>query len=183
MEIEKLAVFSGSRLGNNPAYVKAAELLADTMYEKGMTMVYGGGRMGLMGVVSERLMKLGGRTIGIVPEIFRNKDDEKMVSELYRTESMSERKDLMISLADAFIVLPGGIGTIDEYSQTIVYRQLGMMSKPSVVLNIDGVFDNLEKQMDVLIEQDFISPGNRDLFCFAASVEEAFVFLEHGLRQ
>lgn len=179
MHIQNLAVFSGSRSGTGSSFQQATIELAEMMFTKGMTLVYGGGSMGLMGILSKRILELGGQTIGIVPEIFRDPDDEKKVTRLIMTKDMAQRKSEMIRIADAFLVLPGGIGTIDEYSETIVYNQLGIGSKPAVILNVDGFYDHFEAFIQHMFTKRFLLECDRKYFHFASSVKEAFELFEN----
>ena len=145
MAIRNIGVFSGSRIGSDPDFSVAAERLGVLLAEHGLTMVYGGGRMGLMGSCSEKVMENGGKTIGIVPEIFSGLGDRNLVTEVINVSDLSERKKVMEEMSDAFIVLPGGMGTLDEYTEMIVGRQIGRTAKASVVINTNHFFDPLMK--------------------------------------
>ena len=178
MRIDNLCVFLGSRIGNDPIFQKEALLAAEQIKKRDITLVYGGARMGLMGVLSEHLMRPGGKLIGIVPKVFYREDDDEFVTELYRTEDMAERKKMMIEMSDAFLTLPGGIGTIDEYSELMVSNQLKTVDKPNVLVNLNDFFSPFLDMIENMVENGFLSLEEKESFLVANSVEEAFSILD-----
>ena len=186
-----IAVFCGSSLPDNRRYVDAAQELGRRIAEAGHTLVYGGSNLGLMGVVSGAAMQAGGRVVGVIPTLFS--EDiirSQKVTELVRVASMGERKEWILRECDAFMALPGGIGTIDEVSEVMVMNQLQIVggqrrldgtyrTKPMVLLNIDGYYDPFLEQLRVVKEQGLMR-SDAGLVA-AADVNELFSLLEREL--
>ena len=138
----KVAVFCGSSIPREGRYVDVARELGRRIAECGHTLVYGGSNLGLMGVVSGAALEAGGHVVGIIPTTFSEKIiNSQPVTELVRVRSMGERKEMMIRTCDAFVALPGGIGTVDEVSEVMVANQLGHIDKPMILLNFDGFYE------------------------------------------
>lgn len=149
-----IAVFCGSSRPRNEEYVAAARELGRRIAEAGHTLVYGGSNLGLMGVVSGAALEAGGRVVGIIPTTFSEAIiTSQPVSELVRVRSMAERKERIMALCDAFIALPGGIGTIDEVSEVMVANQLGHMNKPMVLLNCGGFYGPFLEQLRLVKDE------------------------------
>lgn len=154
-----IAVFCASRMGGNPKYQSTAQELGQLVALHGHTLVYGGSNLGYMGVVSTAALDAGGRVISIIPTIF----SPEVINSQPRAEtrlvtSMQERKSQMIDLCDAFIALPGGIGTLDEVFEVLMSNQLNLCNKPMALLNIDGYFDPLLQQIDRMIADGLLLP-------------------------
>ncbi len=168
---------SGSRTLDN-IYIKEAELLGRLMAQNGCRLVFGGGADGLMGAVARGATQGGGHIIGIVPEIMNVKallfDG---CSELHVTSGMRERKAKMESLADAFIALPGGFGTLEELLEIITLRQLGVHQKPIAVINTNGFYSGLAAQFDETVRQGFAGKGAQDVYRICAGAEEALAYI------
>jgi predicted Rossmann-fold nucleotide-binding protein len=145
--LKAIAVFCGSSTGVNPAYGDAAEQLGGLIAQQGFTLVYGGAQVGVMGRVANAALAVGGRVIGVIPQSL----------------TLTERKQVMMALSDAFAVLPGGIGTMDELFEVWTATQLGLQSKPCGLLNTLGYFDPLIVFLDHCVSQGFLRPAHRDL--------------------
>ena len=186
-----IAVFCGSSLPHNKEIVETAAALGRRIAQEGHTLVYGGSNLGLMGVVSGAALEEGGRVVGVIPNLFS--DDiihSQRVTELVRVGSMAERKERILALCDAFIALPGGIGTIDEVSEVMVMNQLQIVdgkrvldgsykTKPMILLNIDGYYNPFLEQLR-LTKEEGLMRSDAGLLA-AADVNEIFSFLEREL--
>jgi len=179
--IRSVAVFCGTRPGYDPAHRLAAEALGAGLARAGMQLVYGGGSIGLMGVVAEAALAAGGKVTGVIPEFLtRIERVFPAAAELEIATSMHSRKTRMFELADAFIALSGGLGTMDELVEIVTWKQLGLHDKPVLVLDIAGWAQPFLTLVDSLIEQGFVPADNRLLFEVAGSVEEALARLERA---
>ncbi len=153
-----VAVYCGSRFGNRPAYTHAAHALGRLLAERGACVVYGGGRVGLMGAVADAALAAGGRVVGVIPQALMDREvGHTGLSELHVVQTMHERKHLMAERADAFVALPGGIGTLEEIYEVWSWQQLGYHDKPVALLNVDGYYDPLLEFMRVSHERGFVS--------------------------
>jgi uncharacterized protein (TIGR00730 family) len=163
-EMKSLCVYCGSNFNGDPVLRKAIEDLAATMAAQEITLVFGGGSVGVMGVIADEILKRGGKAIGIIPQFLMDKEvGHKGLTEMIVTENMHQRKQKMADLADGFIILPGGFGTLEELFEVLTWLQLGLHGKPIGVLNVGGFYDHLFKQMDVMVEHRFLKQTNRDL--------------------
>ncbi len=166
------AVFCGSRHGNDPAFSKATAEFGARLAEAGIRLVYGGGRIGLMGVLADAVLAGGGQVFGVIPDFLRRLEVEHGgVTEMVVTETMHARKQLMCDEADAFVTLPGGLGTYDETIEIITWRQLRLHDKPIFILDIAGSARPLIAAIDAAIEMGFASADARNLFEVLDSVE------------
>jgi uncharacterized protein (TIGR00730 family) len=157
-------VFCGSNHGSRPTYADAARDLGALLAEDGIALVYGGGRVGLMGVIADAVLERGGDVIGVIPHALDTKElAHDGLTEMHVVETMHERKALMADLADGFISLPGGLGTFDETFEILTWAQLGIHAKPCGLLNVGGYFDELIGFLDHAVEERFIKPQHRDL--------------------
>ena len=153
-----VAVYCGSRLGDLPAYAQVAGNLGSLIARGGGSVVYGGGRVGLMGVVADAALAAGGRVIGVIPQALMDLEvGHSGLTELHVVQTMHERKQLMAERADAFIALPGGIGTLEEIYEVWSWQQLGYHDKPVALLNVAGYYDALLEFMRVSFERGFVS--------------------------
>jgi uncharacterized protein (TIGR00730 family) len=172
-------VYCGSARGRSPRYVAAARELGEAMAERGIRLVYGGARIGMMGEVADAVMKNGGEVIGVIPEHLQTTEvGHSGITELKVVESMHVRKKLMFDLSDGFAVLPGGYGTLDELFEIITWRMLKLHDKPVVVLNIDGYWDAFQRLIDQLIGEGFARPDSRQYFSVVSSVGRMFDLLD-----
>jgi uncharacterized protein (TIGR00730 family) len=163
--IHSVAVFCGSRLGVDPAFAAGARALGRGLAAAGMRLVYGGGRIGLMGVVADAALEAGGEVLGVIPEFLaRLEVAHTGVTELVTTDSMHSRKQLMFAEADVFVSLPGGTGTLDETVEIITWRQLGLHDKPILLCDIAGSTAPLLAAIEAAISLGFAPAHARDLF-------------------
>ncbi len=164
MKFQKLCVFCGSNLGISPVYRAATEQLASLLVQRGIDLVYGGGNIGLMGVLADAVLASGGKVTGVIPESLMAREvGHRGLTELRVVSSMHERKALMSDLSDAFIALPGGFGTFEEFCEVVTWSQLGIHEKPCGLLNINGYYDPLLRLFDNAVTEGFLHPDNRAL--------------------
>ncbi len=177
--IHSLCVFCGSRAGVDPAFTQAAEQLGRSLAERGVRLVYGGGSIGLMGVLTQTVLDHGGEVTGVIPEfLLRREVGNPALTELIVVDSMHERKRRMFELADAFAVLPGGLGTLDEAIEIITWQQLGLHAKPIGVLSVGDYWTVFETLIEHFIAQGFADAAIRNLFAVTGDVESLFATLE-----
>lgn len=177
--IRTVCVYCGSSLGVGETYREAAVQLGRQIGNAGMNLVYGGGRIGLMGMVADAALSAGAEVTGIIPEHIQVREVEHTgLHELLVVDSMHSRKRLMVERSDAFVVLPGGLGTLDETFEILTWRQLGLHSKPVILLNLNGYWDPLLDMVDHIVGQGFMRGDWRDFFHEAATVEEAVGLLK-----
>ncbi|ENW83495.1 TIGR00730 family protein [Acinetobacter sp. ANC 3929] len=154
--MNSICVFCGSSLGNDPIYQQMAQATGQTIAAQGKTLVYGGGRSGLMGVVADSALQAGGRVIGIIPNALVDRElAHTGLTELHIVNNMHERKTKMAELSDAFVALPGGAGTLEEIFEQWTWSQLGIHQKPCAFLNVDGFYDDLIKMLQASVERGF----------------------------
>lgn len=160
----RITVFCGSAPGRSPAYAEAARRMARTLVSRDLGIVYGGGQVGLMGILADEALAMGGEVIGVIPRAFAQKElAHEGLSTLHLVDTMHERKARMVRLAGAFIALPGGIGTFEELIEVYTWAQIGVHDKPLGVLDVDGYFDPLFQQLDRAVEEGFLQTRFRDL--------------------
>ncbi len=161
-ELKRVCVFCGANAGASPLYVETARAVGAQLAGAGITVIYGGGGLGLMGAVARGAVDAGGEAIGIIPEsLLRFEPPPDRLTELRVVASMHERKAQMVELADAFVALPGGLGTLDELSEVLTWAQLGLHAKPCGLLNVEGYFDLLMAWLDHATAQRFIRVEHR----------------------
>ena len=159
-----LCVFCGANFGRRPAYRETARHLGELLAQRGITLVYGGGNVGLMGVLADAALAGGGRVIGVIPRALAEKEIAHTgLSEMHVVGSMHERKALMADLADAFLTLPGGFGTWDEFCEALTWSQLGLQKKAVAFLNVEGYYDALLALTERAAEDGFIQSEHREL--------------------
>ena len=162
--MKSVAVFCGSSSGLNPAYTKATKLLGETLADRDITLVYGAGNVGLMGVVADAALSKNGKVIGTIPQFLVDKEVAHYgITELIITETMHERKQKMVDVAEGIIVLPGGIGTLDEFFEMFTWQQLGLHDKSIGILNVNGFYDHLLAHITHMVQEGFLKNfhGNR----------------------
>ncbi len=180
MTARSLCVYCGSRPGARPAYVAAARRLGALMGARGVRLVYGGGRVGLMGILADAVLAAGGDAIGILPDFLRAMErPHGGLHELRIVGSMHQRKQVMFELSDAFAVLPGGLGTLDETFEIITWRQLRQHEKPVILVNIEGYWDPLLALIDHVAGEGF-AHGPRHLFEVVDGVEALMAVVERA---
>lgn len=168
MSLTSVCVFCGASTGTHPAYRGAAIALGQELARRKLTLVYGGGAVGLMGIVADAALAAGGEVIGIIPESLKNKEiGHNGLTRLEVVDGMHARKARMAELSDAFIALPGGLGTYEELFEVVSQAQLRLHAKPVGVLNIDGFFDGLLAMMQQTADEGFMPQANMSLLCVA----------------
>lgn len=172
-ELKKVCVFCGSGSGARPVYRRAAQELGELLAKRGLGLVFGGGCVGLMGAVADSVLEHGGEAIGVIPEaLMRREVGHRGVTRLHVVETMHQRKAMMADLADAFIALPGGYGTLEEFCEIVTWSQLGIQLKPCGLLNVEGYWDGLLSFLDHATGEAFLQPENRELVLVASTAEQ-----------
>lgn len=173
--MKSICVFCGSNPGANPVFMETAEKLGLFLVEKNVGLVYGGGRVGLMGKIADTVMANGGNVIGIIPKSLSDKEvAHQGLNELHIVDSMHTRKAMMADFSDGFIALPGGFGTFEELCEIITWAQLGFHAKPCGLLNIEGYYDPLVKLFDTATKERFVRPEHRKLVLIENEIERLF---------
>lgn len=188
-KLKSLCVYCGSNFNGDPVLRQAIEALAKTIVAQDIALVYGGGSVGVMGVIADEVMKLGGTVTGVIPQFLMDKEvGHKGITQMIITENMHQRKQKMADLSDGFVILPGGFGTLEEFFEVLTWLQLGLHAKPIGVLNVGGFYDPLFAQMEMMVQHRFLKPTNRDLVineadpkmlvekmqCFSATPDEVW---------
>ena len=156
-----IAVFCGSSEGNDKVILEQSKQLGKTFVDKNITLVYGGSKIGIMGAVAKEVIDGGGKTIGVIPKFLQTKEIvNKQLTELIVTENMHDRKVIMYDKSDAFVIIPGGFGTMDEFFEITTWGQLGLHTKPIGILNSNGYYDALINQCKVMVAKGFLKPEN-----------------------
>jgi uncharacterized protein (TIGR00730 family) len=162
--MKRVCVFCGSSTGFRPVYSEAAQRMGVALTKRGLGLVYGGGGIGLMKVLADAVLTGGGEVIGVMPKALMTKETAHAgLTDLRVVHSMHERKALMADLCDAFVALPGGYGTLEEFCEVVTWAQLGIHRKPCGLLNVDGYYDRLLAQFDYLVAEGFLTRINRSL--------------------
>lgn len=177
--IHNVCVFCGASTPQRELFDKAMVELADGLVERQMGLVYGGGRVGLMGTVANRVMEQGGRVIGVIPhQLQRREVAYHGLTELHVVDSMHERKRLMYDKSDAFACLPGGFGTMDEVMEILTWKQLGIHDKPIVFVNVDGYYEHMRGLFDRMIDEGLLKSEYVPLYHFVDDIPALFEYLE-----
>lgn len=180
-EISTICVYCGASPGLDPAHRRAARDLGQSIARAGLRLVYGGGRVGLMGVVADAALACGGAVTGIIPGHIQSREvGHTELSELLVVDSMHTRKRMMVERSDAFAVLPGGIGTLDEFVEILTWRQLGLHDKPIVLVDLRGYWQNLLEMMDQMDALGYLRPTPSGLFQRVDTVEEVLPALRRA---
>ena len=178
MAVRAVCVFCGSSAPADPRYRDAARGLGALVARRGIDLVYGGGSVGLMGELADAALDAGGRVIGVIPAgLFAREINHTGLTELHEVASMHERKQLMYDRSDGFIALPGGLGTLEELAEVTTWSQLGLHSKPVVLLDVGGFWEPLIAQLDRMVDVGLLKPPGRDLIQRSQSAEEALGLL------
>ena len=171
--MQAICLYTGSSPGADPAYRAAAEALASQLAKRGITLIYGGGHVGLMGAAADAALAAGGRVVGVIPaDIAEREVEHHGLTELHVVASMHQRKKKMFSLSDAMIALPGGLGTMEELFEVWTWNQLGFHNKPVGLLNVAGYYDHLLAFLDHMVAQRFVQPAHRQLLQVGSDVPE-----------
>lgn len=175
----RIAVYCGSVSGNEPEYMAVARKLGDWIGRNGHALVYGGSNTGLMGAVADAVLQHGGKVIGVLPDVpLIHERRHPGISEYYLTDTMSERKDKMIALSDAYIALPGGFGTLDEISDVLCLNRLQLIRKPCVLVNTRGFYEPVRNLILNMIDSGFVGGEEMDMLRITGDVEEIAEFVE-----
>jgi len=175
-QFKSILVYCGANSGNHPAYRESAIALGKLLVEQNIRLVYGGGSVGLMGVIADTVLASGGDVVGVIPQFLNVKEvGHTGCTELHEVNSMHERKALMEKLCDGVVVLPGGYGTFDEVFEMLTWSQLGLHRKPIGLLNIRKYYDHLVAQLDHMVQEGFLNVNNRKLLLEDSSPAELLV--------
>lgn len=169
--MKNICVFCGSSQGKNPLYRETARQLGEYLVRNSLNLVYGGGNVGLMGILSGSVMDNGGKVTGIIPELLHGAVPHRHITELIVVNDMHQRKALMYKMSDGFICMPGGIGSLDELLETFTWLQLGYHNKPVCVLNINGYYTGLLNQLEFMVEEGFLNRANLGLLLVTERIE------------
>jgi len=179
--VKRLAVYCGSAPGSSDVFAAATRATAAAMTGRGVDLVYGGGRLGLMGLIADRMLELGGAVYGVIPQALVDIEvAHRGLTELHTVANMHERKAKMTDLADAFLALPGGIGTLDELFEAWSWNALGYHKKPFCLLNVDGYWDGMITFIDHATDRGFLSVQRRSQLLVADTPEEALELLDEA---
>lgn len=177
--MKKIAVFCGSSLGFSEIYKNDAIKLGNFFVEKKISLVYGGGKIGMMGILADTMLKKNGEVIGVIPSLLRHEEvAHAKITEMIVTKTMSDRKVTISKLVSGYIALPGGFGTLDEIFEALTLSQLGIEQKPVGILNTNGFFNHLIKQLEVMVTEGYLKESNKKMLIIADTVEELIAKME-----
>jgi uncharacterized protein (TIGR00730 family) len=180
--VRRLAVYCGSSMGTDPAFEATARALGEEMARRGIGLVYGGGRLGLMGIVADAVIDNGGEAYGVIPQALIDLEVAHTgLTELHIVTSMHERKAMMTDLTDAFVAIPGGIGTLDELFEAWSWNALGYHAKPFALLNVSGFWDGMIAFLDTVTTSGFMSRARRGQLLVADAIPEAIDMLDAAI--
>ena len=178
--MNSICIFCGANFNGDPSLEQAVEQLTDIMVNRNISLVFGGGKVGVMGLLAENILSRGGKAVGVIPRFLLDKEvGHTGLTEMHIVENMHQRKQLMNDLCDGIMMLPGGFGTLEEFFEVLTWLQLSLHNKPVGVLNVNGFYDFLLKQMDVMVEQRFLKPANRKLVLTSADPIELINLMEN----
>ena len=171
-KIERICVFCGSSSGRDPRYRSAAEAVGRFLAQRGIALVYGGGKVGLMGTLADAALAMGGTVIGVIPEVLFGKEiGHTGLTQMHVVRNLHERKAMMADLSDAFIALPGGYGTLEEFCEVITWSQLSLHRKPCGFLNVAGYWDPMVTMFDRAVREEFLKQANRNIVLMDEDIE------------
>ena len=177
--MKRICVFCGSSPGSRPEYRAATEELGTELARRSIGLVYGGGNVGLMGLLADAVLRAGGEAVGVIPEnLMAREVGHSGLTQLHVVRSMHERKALMADMSDAFVALPGGFGTLEEFCEVVTWTQLGLHAKPCGILNVLGYYSPLLAMLDHAVEERFLKPENRALVLARESAADLLRALE-----
>ena len=173
MNIQKVTVFCGSSTGFSSVYQENAEELGVFLVKNKISLLYGGGKLGLMGTLADSVLEQGGKVIGVIPDLLHREEVvHPKIHEVIVPKTMSERKVLMSKMTDAYIIMPGGLGTLDELFEVLTLQQLQIEQKPVGLLNVNGFFNAMLEQLDFMVKEGFLKQQGRELLIVASTVED-----------
>jgi hypothetical protein len=171
--MKNICMFCGSTVGKNPIYKQTAQEVGLLFVKKQIRLIYGGGRVGLMGIIADTVMQNGGKVVGIIPQFLIEMEvAHSRLSEMIMVKTMHERKKRMTDMAQGFMIMPGGIGTMDEFFEVFTWAQLGLHAKPIGLLNTNGFFDKLLAYIDFAVEEGFVKPQSREMILIETDAEQ-----------
>lgn len=174
----RITVFCGANNGKSELYIKNATELGEWIADNNHTLVYGGGKIGLMGVIADTVLENRGEVIGIMPQFLVDREiSHTGITEFIIVDDMSDRKTKLVDFGDVFIALPGGPGTLEEISQVISWVRVGKKDAPCILMNVDGYYDFLEQYFDKMVEEGFLTKGDREKTLFTDNIEEMERFI------
>ena len=177
--MKSVCVFLGSNTGLSPAYAEAARGLGSLLADRGLTLVYGGAKNGLMGILAQSVVDAGGRAIGVLPGFLKARELAfEALDEMYEVDSMHERKAKMAELSDGFIAMPGGLGTLEEIFEVATWGQLGLHAKPVGFLDVNGYYSALSQLLDTMVVQGFLKPPHRANILASVNPSELLEMME-----
>lgn len=177
--MKKIAVFCGSSIGLDPAFKEQAMYLGERIAKEGMTLVYGGAKVGIMGVLADSILANGGEVIGVMPVSLHEREVfHEGLTELHIVETMHDRKQMMMELADAFIVFPGGVGTMEEFFEVFTWNMIGIINKPCMLFNLNGYYELLIQFFNQMEQQQFLQSEVRQKLIVKTSIEDIFLALK-----
>lgn len=178
--MKSILVYCGANTGNKDIYIETAKNLGMELAKRDLTLIYGAGNVGLMGVISRTVMENGGKAIGVIPDfLVKMEVANPNLTEMIVVETMHQRKAKMEEISDAVITMPGGFGSMDELFEILTWGQLGLHQKPVGILNTNGFYDHLLKQMDVMVAEGFLKKQNRDLVVVDENIDNLLEKLEN----
>jgi uncharacterized protein (TIGR00730 family) len=178
--MKTICVYCGSNAGSDPAYAALAQTLGKRLAQEGITLVYGGGNVGLMGIVADAVLAGGGQVIGVIPQQLVDWEvAHKGITQLEVVSGMHERKQRMFELADGFIALPGGFGTLDEMFEMLTWRQLGLGKKPCAFLGVNGFWQPLMDMLDTMVKERFLHPEQRTDMLHGTDIDAVLTWMRH----
>ncbi len=174
-----ITVYCGASLGNKPVYQQAATQLGQWIASNKYTLVYGGGKVGLMGILADTVLAGNSKVIGVMPTFLQERElAHKTLSEIIIVDNMADRKSKMIALGDCYIALPGGPGTLEEISEVVSWARIGQNDNPCIFFNVDGYYDNLQKFYTDMVENGFLSTEDKDKILFTDNFDEIESFIQ-----
>src|ERR1700749_2509394 len=178
--MNSICIFCGANFNGDPLLKQTVEQLAEVMVARDITLIFGGGKVGVMGLLADAVLTRGGKVIGVIPQFLMDKEvGHTGLTELHIVENMHQRKQLMSDLCDGVIMLLGGFGTLEEFFEVLTWLQLGLHNHPIGVLNVNGFYDLLLQQMDLMVDQKFLKPANRELVITSEDAIELVNLMEN----
>ncbi|MGN6181440.1 MAG: TIGR00730 family Rossman fold protein [Mucilaginibacter sp.] len=178
--MKNLCIFCGANYNGDPLLANAIDTLTDIMANRDIALIYGGGKVGVMGMVADAILNKGGKAIGVIPKFLMSKEiAHPNLTQLHAVDNMHQRKQMMTDLCDGYMTLPGGLGTMEEFFEVLTWLQLGLHNKPVGVLNTNGFYDLLLQQLDVIVEQSFLKPVNRSLVLSSGDPTELMQLMDN----
>jgi len=171
--MKSIAVFCGSNFNGNLNIKQAIDDLTKLMVHQKIDLVFGGGKVGIMGLLADHILERGGRAIGVIPQFLMEKEvGHSGLTELHIVDTMHQRKQLMNELSEGIIMLPGGIGTLEEFFEMFTWLQLGLIHKPIGILNLEGFYDHLLDQLNIMVQEQYLKPANLELILVSNNPKE-----------